>query len=146
MSKLLQIKADQLQARKDKDPIAKPLLTTLLGAVEAIGKDDGGRETTDNEVELKVKNFLKLLNETIVAVEEDGGDTSTFEAEKVILEGYLPQQLSSDQITSEVAAFIVELDEPSMKMMGKVMGHLKSKHPNMFDNKLASTIIREQLS
>lgn len=146
MSKLQQIKADQLQARKDKDPIAKPLLTTLLGAVEAIGKDDGGRETTDSEVELKVKNFLKLLNETIIAVEDKGGDTTTFEAEKVILNGYLPQQLTSDAIAGEVAAFIAEQDEVSMKLMGKVMGHLKGKFPNQFDNKMASTIIREQLS
>ena len=145
MSLIKKIKADQLQARKNRDTIAKPLLTTLLGDAEAIGKNDGGRGTTDGEVELLVKSFLKKLNETIIAIEDREGDTTIFEAEKVILNGYLPQQMSIDDLTSEIVAFVVELDDQSMKSMGKVMNHLKLNFPNKFDNKLASTIIRAEL-
>ena len=50
MTLFSQIKADQLAARKAKDGLKATLLTTLIGELTAIGKNDGNREVTDAEV------------------------------------------------------------------------------------------------
>jgi uncharacterized protein YqeY len=62
-----------------------------------------------------------------------------------ILEGYLPQQMDKLELKRVLMNHIMNLNSPSMKDMGSVMGFLKENHGGTYDGKLASTLVRELL-
>lgn len=68
------------------------------------------------------------------------------EAEARILAGYLPQQLSADELRPQVAAVINELGVSGPAAMGKVMPVLLERFRGRADGRLLSQIARELLS
>lgn len=62
-----------------------------------------------------------------------------------ILETYLPQQLSEDDLRTQISALIYS-NNYSAKEMGKIMSTLKEKYSGKYDGKLASSIAKELLS
>lgn len=66
-----------------------------------------------------------------------------YEAE--LIEGYLPQQLSDEELGELVAAAIAETGATEMKEMGQVMGVLKPQVGGRADGKRLSTAVREKL-
>lgn len=62
------------------------------------------------------------------------------EGEKVILEAYLPQQLSAGALEEIIKTFAVEA---GTTQIGPLMAKLREKHAGQFDGKLASEIIRK---
>jgi len=62
------------------------------------------------------------------------------EAEKMLLEAYLPQQMSPEQLESAIQAIATEIDN---KQIGPIMAKLRERHAGLFDGKLASEIIRK---
>lgn len=147
MSLINKIKADQLQARKNKNAVLKSLLTTLLGEAQAVGKNDGNRESTDAEVIATIKSFLKKVNETLDAIAVNGGDATNTLIEQYALKSYLPKQLSEDELTLIVTSHIdSHVEDASMKSMGIVMNHLKTVYDGQYDGKMASTVVRKVLS
>ena len=72
------IKTALLNARKDKDSKLASLLSTLLSEVVKIGKDNGNRETTDQEAVSVLKYFIKNANQTITLL-KGKKDTSGIE-------------------------------------------------------------------
>lgn len=154
MSLLTQIKADQLQARKDRNADKASLLTTLIGEASIIGKNDGGRETNDQEVINVVKKFIKNNNEVLNALQPGQADVAIAQhtAENVILSAYLPKQLTEDQLTDVIKSIRAELinerilaGQPPVanaKDMGKVMGLLKTRFEGAYDGTMASRLTK----
>lgn len=66
-----------------------------------------------------------------------------FEAE--LIEGYLPQQLSDQELADLVDAAIAETGAADVKQMGQVMGALKPKVGGRADGKRLSTVVRAKL-
>jgi hypothetical protein len=153
MSLLSRIKADQLQARKAKDTIQASLLTTLIGEAEAVGKNDGNRETTDSEVVAMIKKFLKNTNELLAVFPKPIPDhdlkqiaaCNVASQEKLILEAYLPTQYTGTGLQSIVAASIQLVGASTAKDMGKVMKDLKTRYDGQYDGSEASKVIKELL-
>jgi uncharacterized protein YqeY len=65
--------------------------------------------------------------------------------EVTILETYLPKQLTEDELNTVISALIYN-NNYTIKDMGKIMGDLKSIYSGKYDGKLASTLIKSQLS
>ncbi len=138
---LEKIKADQLTARKNKEALKATLLTTLFSEVQMKGKN-AGHETTDDEATQVIQKFLKGVNETISYLEKGGGDNTealaTANAEKEILEAYLPKMATEDEIKAEVAA----LKAAGAANIGAIMKGLKDKFGSTLDGKLASQLAK----
>lgn len=66
--------------------------------------------------------------------------------ELVVLEAYLPKQLSSEEIEAEVKAIIEQTGASSMRDMGKVMGIASKKLAGKADGKAISGIVKQILS
>ena len=60
-----QLKQDRVQARKDRDPTLTSFLTTVYSEVVTVGKNDGNRETTDQETIAVLKKYIKRADEMI---------------------------------------------------------------------------------
>ena len=147
MTQFNQIKADQLAARKAKDGLKATLLTTLIGELTAIGKNDGNREVTDADVVKLVKKFLDGVNETIDLLaktdELDGGAVRFFSLmqEKSFLTVYMPQQMDEAKLTEVLCELVTE----SGPNLGKLMGLLKARYAGQYDGSMASTIAKKVL-
>lgn len=133
MSKMHEIKALQLQARKAGQGAVASLYTTLLGEAAMIGKNQGNRETTDAEVVAIVQKFLKNIAETKAALERAGKATDVQEKEATLLEALLPKQLTE----SEMQALATEW---GVKTMPEWMQRLKAERAGQYDGKLASSV------
>lgn len=151
MTLIQQIRQDQLQARKDK-AVHASLLTTLLGEAAMVGKSDDNRETTDAEVTVVVKKFIKNARETIDALTGPGGSTmrpeniAALKHEIEVLSNYLPQQLSADRLLEIVnEQFAIGAIEKSAKAKGSVMKFLKDNYAGQYDGKVATAIIDDVL-
>jgi len=146
MSLILQIKKDQLQARKNSQTVEATLLTTLLGEAIMIGKNAGNRETTDEEVVAVIKKFVKNNTELMGYAESESNSYLNARDENDLLSHYLPSQMTEEDIRTAVQTRIVTLDEISPKLMGSVMKWLKYNYAGQYDGGLASKVVKELLS
>ncbi len=67
-------------------------------------------------------------------------------AEMKILEAYLPQRLSAEQVGTEVAALVAELGASGPADMGKVMAAAKARFAGTADMSLVSAAVKQHLS
>ena len=95
--------------------------------------------------------LLKMAKQRRESIEmyEDGGRQELADKEKaelVVIEEFLPQQMSEDETRAAIAAIKAELGAEGMKDMGRVMGELKGRHGATLDMSKASGLVKEALS
>jgi len=79
---------------------------------------------------------------------ESGGRTEQAEAERseaAIIESYLPEQISDDELGAIVDEAITATGADSVKEMGKVIGMVMPRVKGRADGKRVSTMVRERL-
>lgn len=138
MSELLaQIKADQVQARKDGDKSTATALTTLLGEAGPSGKET----VTDQQVQAVVKKFIKNLDE-MLGYTEDKQAHYRIKSEINLYKQYLPKQIEGGEL-EELIENLITYD--GCDNIGKVMKALNGAYSGQFDGKAASTIAKKYL-
>lgn len=134
-----ELKKEQLKARKNRDTHRATVLTTLMGDALKIGKDDGNRLTTDDECTKLIKKFIKNAKQTI---EVSDRDNSELELEIIILEEFIPNNMSVDDLENQIKIIINSLGDNAN--IGMVMKQLKKDVDN-FDGRVAMTIVKDCL-
>jgi len=142
MNTLSKIKENNLKARKERNKFLSGILTTLVGEIEIVGKNNGNRETTEAET-LKVLEKFKKNTEQTCNLISDSKELETYIEEISIYESYLPQKLTEKELT-ELIKDIVSHD--SDINIGKVMGFLNKQYSGKFDGSLASSIARKLIT
>ena len=122
------ITADYMTAFKAKDTIAKNLLSVIKGEIQTIEKNTGVESMSDEDVLKIITKTKKSLDETNSKFPSD--QTS---AELVIVEAYLPKQMSE----SEIELRIKQLIEEGASSIGDIM---KSFAALPADKKVVSSI------
>lgn len=140
------------EAVKSQDKVRVSTLRLITAAIKdrdiAARSADSGDGVTDEQILEILAKMVKQRQEAAATYEEAGrlelADQER--AEIVIIEEFLPQQLSADEVGVAVAAAIAELGAESLKDMGKVMGCLKGKYAGQMDFGKASAMVKEKLS
>ena len=130
---------------KDKDRLA--VLRLITAAIKQIEVDQ--RITLDDDQVIGVlEKMLKQRKDSIEQFSKAGRDELVAQeaAEIEIIQHYLPEQLSDDELNSLINDAISTTGAASMKDMGKVMGMLKPKLTGRADMGQVSRIIKDQLS
>lgn len=122
-----QINADLKTAMKEQNEKVKSLLRVVIGELNRKGKVVG-----DDQVIAVIKKMIEGAKET--------GNLD----EIPILENYLPQQMSEEDLRKAISGLIYN-NSYTAKDMGKVMAALKTTHSGKYDGKLASSITKELL-
>ena len=125
-----QINKDYITAFKNKNTVAKNLLSVIKGEIQTLEKNTGVETLSDEEVTKILNKTVKSLKETI----EKGGETSKVELE--IIEGYLPKQLSREDIVTKVT----ELKVAGITNIGQIMKEFSTLP---VDRKIVSEVIKE---
>ena len=134
-------------AMQEKDMIKKDTITMLRAAILQIEKDTQ-KELSEDEMLTIVAKEVKKRKESIPEYEKAGREdiVANLNKEISILEVYLPEQLSEEEIRKIVIDTISEVGATSPKDMGKVMQGVRAKTAAQADGKVVSQIVKEELN
>ena len=137
---------DLKQAMKDKDTVRKNTVQLIRSGVLQIEKDK--QITLDDEGVLDViAKELKKRRDSMPDFEKSGREDliAQLKQEIEVLLGYLPKQLTEDEVKAIVDRVVDELQASSMKDMGRVMAALAAETKGRADNKVISQYVKEKL-
>ena len=145
------IVAAMKQALKGKDQAALGTIRLIMAALKdrdiaarGNSKPDG---ISDDDILGLLQTMIKQRTES-AKMYNDGGRAelaAAEEAEIAIIKGFLPAQLSDDEMKSAIAAAVEETCAKSVKDMGQVMGFLKSNYAGQMDFSAASQAVKTVL-
>jgi uncharacterized protein YqeY len=134
-------------AMKAQDKPALKAIRMILGAIKQKEIDER-IELDDNQVMAVIQKMVKQRKDSISQF-SDAGRTDLVEveeAELLIINNYMPTQLSDDEIEAAVVKAISDTGADSMKDMGKLMGILKGQLDGKADMGQVSQLIKSKLS
>jgi uncharacterized protein len=141
------IKDDMKAAMKGGDKPRLAVIRLILAAIKQVEVDE--RITLDDARTLQVLDkMLKQRRESIRQFGDAGRNdlVAIEEAEVVVIQDFMPQALTEQEIDGMVSAAVAESGAESVKDMGKVMALLKGKMQGRADMSVVSTKIKVALS
>jgi len=138
---------DMKSAMKAKDRQALKAVRMILEAIKQKEIDER-IELNDAQVMTVIQKMVKQRKDSISQF-SDAGRTDLVEIEEAELEiinNYMPEQLSDEEVAAVVDKAINDSGANSMKDMGKLMGMLKSQLQGKADMSLVSQLIKSKLS
>lgn len=121
-------------AKKNRETVKANLLSTLYAEIFTQSKS-GKEMTADDEIKI-IRKFIKNADETLSFNVSDEAKQK-LEEEKKLLEAYLPQQLSKDEIDTIVVKLIDE-----GKTMKDIMPFFKENYNGRYDGKTVSEAVK----
>ena len=145
-----QIDSDLKDAMRAKDATRLGVLRMLKSALKYGAIEKSGADSNLNDADA-VQVIRKQAKQRLDSIEsfEKGGRAELAEKEKAelaILNSYLPQQLSADELAKAVRETIAEVGATSKAQMGAVMKALQTKVAGRADGKALSQEVQKQLS
>ena len=138
---------DMKRAAKEQD---KPKLSTLRLALAAIqNKEKELREELPDEETIRVlSGLVKKGKESIEQFKVGQRDdlVSKEEQEIVVLQAYLPQPLSTEELEEEISRALEEAEASAPQDMGKVMKILMPRISGRAEGKVVNELVRNRLS
>ena len=148
MSQLKQLITNDMKlAMKAQDKLALKAIRMILGAIKQREIDDR-IELNDSQVLTVIQKMVKQRKDSISQF-SDAGRTDLVEVEEselVIINNYMPEQLSDDEVDAAVTKVIADSGADSMKDMGQLMGILKVQLDGKADMGAVSQLIKAKLS
>ena len=134
-----EIKKANIQAMKDKDTKARAIYSILMNKylLATVDARTTGKEVEDAEMVRIIQKTIKELEEERDNYKRVGNEeeVETIEYEKKLIEKYLPELLSEEEIKN----IIMSLDD---KTVPSVMRHFKTNYNGKCDMKVVSTVLK----
>lgn len=147
MSLLERLNTDIKQAMKDKD---KEKLSVLRMVKSSIQNESikHGRDLSEEEELTVLSRELKQRKDSLQEFDKAGREdlVHKLQGEIAIVEHYMPEQLSEEELSVIVQQTIAEVNASSKADMGKVMGALMPKVKGKADGSLVNKLVQQHLS
>ncbi len=142
-----QITEDMKTAMRAKDSERLGTIRLLLAALKQKEVDER-IELDDTMVVAIVDKLVKQRKDSVTAFTQGGRiDLADKEATEIkVLEVYLPQRMTGDEVTAAVKAIVAELGAKGPGDMGKVMGAVKTQLAGKADMGQVSAAVKAALS
>ena len=113
----------------------------------AVRSEENTEGVSDAEIILILSNMVKQRKQSIIQYEEGGRiELAEREREEIkIIQEFLPNQLTDEEIHTEISKIIDAHEQLTIKDMGKIMGELKEKFSGRMDFGKASGIVKALL-
>src|SRR5437868_12337999 len=143
------VDSDLKEAMRAKDTTKLSVLRMLKSALKygAIAKSGAEAELSDTEATQVIRKQVKQRQDSIESFEKGGrAELARKEKEELsILNAYLPQAMSSDELAKVVGEVIAEVGAKSKAQMGAVMKALQAKVGGRVDGRALSAEVQRQL-
>ena len=143
---VLQEEIKNAMRAKDKNRLS--ILRQVHGEVKNIEVNER-REITEADVDAMLKRVIKQTSETLEGSIKAGTNeerTEMLREQVAILEGYLPKQVSGDELVALIEKTIAEIGAETKRDMGKVMGALTAATGGNFDKAAAAKEVGSRLA
>ena len=146
-----QLAAALKDAMKSKDAprlSAVRLIQADIKTRDIANRGAGKGEASDDEILQILAKMVKQREESAKIYEDNARPelAAKERAEIVVVQGFMPKQLSEADVRANVAAAIAEAGASGPKDMGKVMAVLKERYAGQMDFAKASSVLKELLT
>jgi hypothetical protein len=147
MSLKNQITEDMKSAMKAGDKDRLKVVRLIMAAIKQV-EVDSRSELDDAGVLGVLEKMVKQRRDSVEQFEDGGRDdlAAAERAEIEVLQAYLPEQLTADEIAALVDDVIAATGAESIRDMGKVMGQIKAKAAGRADMGAVSATVKERLN
>ena len=138
-----------MRARDSRTISTVRLILAGLKDRDIAARGSGNQEgIAESEIQRMLQSMVKQRRESIVLYRQGNRPELAQQEEKeiAVIESFLPQQMSDEEIAAAVKAVIAEIGAAGVKDMGKVMGALRERHAGVIDMARAGMIVKQQLS
>lgn len=149
MSLQQQVMEEMKAAMRAKDKVALESLRAIKSAILMAQTEGGAGDglSEDDEIKLVQKLVKQRKDSAAIFIEQAREDLAEPElAQVAIIEKFLPEQLTEEEIEKVVVQTIDTVGASGMKDMGKVMGMVSKELAGQADGKAISTIVKAKLS
>jgi uncharacterized protein YqeY len=149
MSLEQKVMADMKDAMKSKNEALLRALRAIKAEIIKAKTDPGagGAISPEKELNLLQKMMKQRKDSLEIYQQQNRSDLAKKEQEEIeVIEKFLPQQLSGEELKTELRQIISETGASSPADMGKVMGLATKKLAGRADGKTISTMVRELLA
>ena len=144
----LELQQEIKNAMKAKDKDRLSILRQVHGEIKNIEVNER-REITEADVDAMLKRVIKQTKETLegsIKAANDQERTDRLANQVEILEGYLPKQVSGEELFALIDTVLAETGAASKKEMGRVMGELTKRTGGNFDKAAAAAGVGKRLA
>ena len=137
------------EAMKSKDQTALTALRAVKSAILLAQTESGakGELTEEQELKLLQKQVKQRKDSAAVYTDQGRGDLAEPElAEAKVIEQFLPEAMSEEEIAKVIHEIILKTRAEGMKDMGKVMGIASKELAGRADGKTISNIVKAKLA
>lgn len=152
MEKRAEFSAALKEALKNKDQTTVATIRLILAALK--DRDIAAR-TTSNAEGIDDTEILSLLQSMIKQRQEsakiycDAGREELAEREEAeiqIIQGFLPKQLSEQEVSAAIDSVVAEVGAKDIKDMGKIMGLLKTRYAGQMDMGKVGALVKQKFA
>lgn len=141
-----QLRAEKMAALKSKDTVKNNVVTMLLSGMTYL-KKEVGRELTDEECMSVIQKELKQVRESLEMSKGREDAAEELRKQIAILEGYLPKQMSEEEVKAKVQSIVEQLGvEPIAKNKGAIMKSVMAELKGKADGKMIGRIVDQLLN
>ena len=142
------LRDDLKTAMRARDAVRRDTIRLVEAAVKNAEIEKRGAELSDQDVQAILQRQVKQRQDSIEQYEQaDRSDLADIErAEIAVIEAYLPQQMSREQIETAARAAIDQLGATGPSDRGKVMGRLMSELRGKADGATVNAVVSDLLS
>ncbi|GLB51171.1 aspartyl-tRNA amidotransferase subunit B [Neptunitalea chrysea] len=137
------------EAMKAKNTVALEALRAVKSAILLAQTETGSKEELSQDEEIKLLQKLVKQRKDSAAIYTEQGREDLAEpeiAQAAVIEQFLPEQLSEEEVEKVIKDIIAKTGAESMKDMGKVMGMASKELAGKADGKTISTIVKKALA
>lgn len=139
---LTQLRKENMQAMKDHDALKKGVLSLVISSIALAEKEKGSVLSKDEELTY-VQRELKQTRESLAETPASRSDLIEETKKKIaILEGYLPKQMSEDEIRAAIEKIMAENNlEPVKRSQGVIMKSMMALYKGKIDGRMVNQIL-----
>ena len=142
------IQKDLIAAMKAKDELGLNTIRAIKSQI-LLAKTDGSGKDFSDEIGIKMlQKMVKQRKESLAIFEQQSReDLASIERKEIaIIEKYLPQQLSTEEVEAIVKQIIADTGASSMKDMGKVIGAASKQVAGQAEGAVISGVVKKLLA
>jgi uncharacterized protein YqeY len=142
-----QIMVELKAAMLAKDEAALRGLRAIKSAILLVKTSEVGKELTEEDEMKLLQKLVKQRKESVEIYQtQNRADLAETELQEIaVIEKFLPQMLSEEEVTAALKDIIKQVGATSAGEMGKVMGAATKHFAGKADNKMVSAIVKQLL-
>lgn len=147
MTLVEKINSDMITYMKNRDSFSLGVIRMVKGAIQ-LEKINKKRELNDDEVIAVISKQIKMRNDSIKEFEKANRTDLVEQNQKeiAILNTYMPEQLSDEEVNKIIDEAFVKLNPTSSKDMGIIMKEISPKVKGKADMGKVNSIIKDKLA